>query len=258
MSNKYKLIWFQHLQKAAGSSIIRMAIHNGETLFPVQNNGNPCYPDGKEIRLWEFDRQELTNFIDRCQENGVTLIATEKAAPLFPVLVSDSRVCLITCLRDPLERFISHFYYSLYTGRTNVLSPEKFVNSIFISTMHNYYCRIFSRFNDNPKPIDRKQFDIACSTLESFNCCVVLDNQNPFAELNKLLAWKETEIIANQTRFGLKTAVNSLIKGEFSLLLRRITYPRKKPTQEFTKLFKENNHWDYQLYQMAKKSLKLK
>jgi len=43
MHQEYRLVWFQHLQKAAGSTIIQMAIQNDETLFSVHENGNPCY-----------------------------------------------------------------------------------------------------------------------------------------------------------------------------------------------------------------------
>ena len=254
MHQEYRLIWFQHLQKAAGSTIIQMAIQNDETFFSVHENGNPCYPDGREIRLWEFNSQELAGFIDQCQDNGVTFVATEKAAPIFSVLSSDPRVCLITCLRDPLERFISHFYYSLYTGRTNVSSPEQFVDSIYISTMFNYYCRIFSRFNDNPGPVGKKQFDIARAILSSFDCCVVLENKNPFTKLNKLLSWKDMEIHANPTKPDFVTIVKFLIKGKINLVLRRFTDPRKGPTNDFQKLFKERNKWDYSLYQIFNKT----
>jgi hypothetical protein len=66
-----------------------MAIHNRETLYPVNNNGNPCYPDGNEIRLWDMNREELIEFVNQCERKGVTFVATEKAAPLYSVLELD-------------------------------------------------------------------------------------------------------------------------------------------------------------------------
>lgn len=252
MSDKYRLIWFQHLQKAAGSSIIRMALLNGETLYPNHRNGNPHTADGKEIRLWEMERSELIDFIDQCEDKGVTFVATEKAAPPYSVIASDPRVCFITCLRDPLSRFMSHFYYLFYRGDTDVSSPEQFVNSIFISTMSNYYCRIFSGFNNDPNPIGRQQYEIAKSTLRSFDCCIVLEKTNPFAELFEVLHWKDKELKENQTRLNIQNMVKSVARGRIRLLSRRVLHPRKEPSEEFMRTFKEENNWDYRLYEKLK------
>ena len=64
---EYRLVWFQHLHKAAGTYVIRRAIANGERLFPNNENGNPCNHNGV-IPLWEMSERELTKFIDTCQE----------------------------------------------------------------------------------------------------------------------------------------------------------------------------------------------
>ena len=37
----YRLVWFQHLHKAAGTYVIRRAMANGETFWPEHENGNP-------------------------------------------------------------------------------------------------------------------------------------------------------------------------------------------------------------------------
>ncbi|MDB9823132.1 hypothetical protein OAC89_05470 [Deltaproteobacteria bacterium] len=199
-----------------------------------------------------MERSGLIDFINQCEDKGVTFVATETAAPSFSVLAADPRVCLITCLREPLARFMSHYYYALYRGSTDVSSPEEFVNSIYISTMANYYCRIFSGFNDNPKPIEERQYEIALSTLRSFDCFVVLENNNPFSELYNLLAWEKKDVKANQTRLDIISAVRLLAKGKLRLLLRHITHPFKRPNEEFTELFKEKNFWDYRLYKTLK------
>ena len=118
--------------------------------------------------------------------------------------------------------------------------------------MSNYYCRIFSGFNDNPNPISRQQYEIAMSTLRSFNCCVVLENNNPFSEIYEILAWVKKDIKANQTRLYVTSAVKLLAKGKIKFLLRRITHPRRKPDENFTAMFKEQNFWDYKLYKTIK------
>ena len=35
----YRLVWFQHLHKAAGTYVIRRAMANGETFGPEHENG---------------------------------------------------------------------------------------------------------------------------------------------------------------------------------------------------------------------------
>jgi hypothetical protein len=201
-----------------------------------------------------MEEQEMINFIDQCQYRDVTFVATEFGAPSFPLLVSDPRVILITCLRDPLSRFISHFYYDYYRGSTDALSPEQFVNSGNFSTMSNYYCRIFSMHNNDPDPIGLEHYDIAVSTLNSFDCCVVLEREDPFQGLFRLLEWKEYELRRNQTRMDFLTAIRYMAKGELGLLLRRFTHPRRKASAEFARRFEEENFLDYMLYENMRKT----
>mgnify|MGYP001457608754 CR=1 FL=1 len=61
----YRLIWFQHIHKAAGSMIVNQAIANGEKLFSDHRNGNPISEEGELIPLWDFTDSEISNFIDR-------------------------------------------------------------------------------------------------------------------------------------------------------------------------------------------------
>ena len=55
---EYRLVWFQHLHKAAGTYVIRRAIANGERLFPNNENGNPCNHNGV-IPLWEMSEKRV-------------------------------------------------------------------------------------------------------------------------------------------------------------------------------------------------------
>ena len=118
---KYRLVWFQHLHKAAGTYVIRRAIANGEKLFPINENGNPCDDNGV-IPLWDMTGRDLSKFVDTCEEMDVTFVATEWGGPDFHILSKDPRVCLITCIRDPINRFISNFnfdYYWMWSKSTN-------------------------------------------------------------------------------------------------------------------------------------------
>ena len=139
MSNDYRLIWFQHLHKSAGTLIVNMAIENNEVLYQSHGNGNPKNKDGNVLPLWEYNEKELINFIDKCEKDGVTFVATEQGSPNFETLIEDSRVFLITCLRDPLKRSVSNFNYAYYSGYTDCTSYEKFAekpNVYMLSLIH--------------------------------------------------------------------------------------------------------------------------
>jgi hypothetical protein len=46
-----------------------------------------------------------------------------------------------------------------------------------------------------------------------------------------------------------------MAKGRLGLLLRRFTHPRRKVSTEFARRFKEENYWDYRLYENLKKTV---
>ena len=120
-SDGYRLVWFHHLHKSAGTLIVNMALRNGEVPYPSHGNGNPKSESGELLRLWEYDEGSLREFIDQCEGRGVTFVATEHGAPDFSLLAEDSRVVLVTCLRDPLKRCASNFNYAYYSGYTDAL-----------------------------------------------------------------------------------------------------------------------------------------
>jgi hypothetical protein len=260
MNKNYRLIWFQHLRKVAGSTIVRLAEANQEVLYPQHTNGNPRTIDGKLIHIWEMDTADLVDFIDQCEQEGITFISTEWSAPDLTTLASDPRIILITCIRDPLERFLSEYYYSLYKGRTDRRSLKDFVNSTAMHSLHtlsmfNYYCRIFSRYNDHPEPVGPEQFERASTSMALFDHCAVLDEKDPFAEFHRLLGWSISEVTVNRTVMDWSLFGKLLIKGHLHQLLRRLANPRKEPSEDYRRHFREQNQWDYRLYQEARKKL---
>lgn len=253
MRNNYRLIWLQHLHKAAGTSIVELAKKNNEIFFPQHVNGNPLDQNRSLVKLWQMDQSELISFVDYCEENGVTFVATEWAGPDFSVLAADPRVRLITCIREPLERFISDFYFAFFFGYTQHKTLDNYINSDGTSTMFNYYCRIFSRQCDNVRMVNTDSFKLALSNLSLFDCCEILEKNMAFSKLIKLLGWKEKKIIANQSKMNINLATKYLAKGKINLLFRRIVLPKKYPDNGFKNYFKKSNRWDYKLYNEAKK-----
>jgi hypothetical protein len=70
MQKKFRLIWLQHLHKAAGTSIVELAKKNNEILFPQHVNGNPLNVNGNLIRLWQMKSSELLSFVDYCEKKS--------------------------------------------------------------------------------------------------------------------------------------------------------------------------------------------
>ena len=96
---EYRLIWFQHLHKSAGTLIVNMAINNNEVLFDNHNNGNPTNSIGEVLPIWEYSKNQLLDFVNECEISGITFVATEYGAPNFKLLSKDSRVELMSCFQ---------------------------------------------------------------------------------------------------------------------------------------------------------------
>ncbi len=248
----FRLIWFQHFHKVGGTSVTNLAKRNNETLYPNNSNGNPLDNNGNLIKVWNYSALELKQFIDSCEKKGITLISTEWGLPILFVLVNDPRVTLITCLRDPLERFVSNYFYDLYWGHTDCLSLEEYINSANkynTITMFNYFCRMLTGRNNEYDIINQAVFDKALQAIKSFDCCVTLEHN--FDLISRRLGWKHQQAHSNKSAFSLRKAVNFIWEGKAHLLIRRLKYPKRIPSDAFIKYFKMENCWDIKLYNEA-------
>ena len=163
----YRLVWFQHLHKAAGTYVIRRAMANGETFWPEHSNGNPRN-DGELIPLENMSSGQLTSFIDECEEKGVTFVACEWGGPDFQTLANDERVTLLTCIRHPIKRFISNYNYDFYRMWTKVTSYEEYLKEGHLHSSPEYYTKIFAR--------GKLDLDLAKSNLELFDHVIVAED----------------------------------------------------------------------------------
>lgn len=248
----YRLIWFQHLSKAAGTTVIELARQNGEQFYPRHSNANPRSEDGALIRLWDLDSLSLTAFVDECQSRGVTFVATEWGSPLFEVLAGDDRVLLLTSLRDPVERFLSSYYYSYYRGDTSRRTPLSYLGTGWIYSHPNYYTRVFSRQYTTDHTVDRSDFECARAQLALFDHHVIVERENAFSRLAEALGWSHLSIHANPTRLNAWRVLKMLLKGRIRLLLRRTLHPRRRPPAEVIAHLREQNAWDEQLYRQLR------
>ncbi len=277
---EYRLIWFQHLHKVAGTTIVELADVNGEKLYPGHKNGNPLDENGKWIKLWDLKGSDLTEFIDKCEREGITFVATEWGSPDFKALSEDPRVVLITCIRKPWDRFKSNYQYDLFKGFTKKKDVYSYSNSNDVSSF-NYYTMIFSRRrfeHVQGQGLTNKDLDFAKKNLSRFNIITVLENEGSIDELTKGLGWSKKvsksdlsrEKVPLLVRFvsmitgwedepGKKKktlknpylAVEILKRPDIPLFLEYLRPSRLDFGENFRREFKEKNTMDQALYQYA-------
>ncbi|NEQ44214.1 MAG: sulfotransferase family 2 domain-containing protein [Leptolyngbya sp. SIOISBB] len=261
MSNiPYRLIWFQHFHKAAGTSITRLAEANNEVLYENHKNGIPVIPAGNKDVVggfdpWNFSEKELSEFIDNCEKLGITFLANEWGSVNFELLASDPRVVLITCLRNPLKRFLSNFYFDYWHGYDDISKPENFLGASKFSQT-DFYCKFLSQSEQSYKErIDEHHFALAKTNLSLFDYVAVLESDNSIDKLRNFLNWTEEleSLQQNKTSRWDRSMIRLLLNGHFDLAFRRISHPRRQPTPEFCDFFMKNNPLDIQLYEFAQK-----
>ncbi len=208
----YRLIWFQHVHKAAGSTIVNQAIANGETLFPTHENGNPCSDDGEVIPIWDFDETKLLAFVDECESKGVTFVATEWGAPDYRVLHSDPRVLLLTSIRDPWSRVVSNYNYDFYLGHSRSNSLSAYLKEDHRIMMDNYLVRVFSNeFTADPGSLDEQSVSLALDNIRLFDLVLVIEREKDLSNyLFEALGWSKEQVDSHST-FGNLWTLSTLI-----------------------------------------------
>ena len=231
----YRLVWFQHLHKAAGTYVIRRAMANGETFWPTHENGNPVN-DGKVIPLWEKSSTELTAFIDECESKGVSFVACEWGGADFETLAKDERVTLLTCLRHPIKRLISNYNYDHYWMWTKASSYEEYLKEGHLHSSSEYYTKIFARGeNDLQK---------AKSNLTHFDYVIIAeDGMSALDELG----WSKESDTTHPTFGDSKRALILLAKFRWIRLFNYLRKIKYRPPSELK--IEDKNQNDLLLYE---------
>ena len=195
----YRLIWFQHFHKAAGTSIVQLARQNGESFWKNNKNANPYTESGFELPLWNYSREQLREFVDVCEQQGVTFISTEFGCPNFSVLHQDKRITSITALRDPMKRAVSNYEYDLLLGAIPKVPLHNYIRMVHLPHCNpNYYVNILSSFAGQ---VGHDEHKLACalSNLEAINHKVLIEQPNALKEISEILEWKYSKIIMNKS-----------------------------------------------------------
>ncbi len=230
----YRLVWFQHLHKAAGTYVIRRAMANGEAFWPNHENGNPV-EEGEVIPLWDMSSDKLSSFIDECEEKGVTFVACEWGGPDYQTLASDERVTLLTCLRHPIKRLVSNYNYDHYWMWTKAKSYEEYLVEGHLHSSPEYYTKIFAR--------GETSLTKAKSNIDMFDHVIIAEDG---MEILDELGWKKDSDTTHPTFGDSKRAMILFAKFRW---LRLFNYLMKKKFQPSPSLDIEDvNKLDLELY----------
>jgi hypothetical protein len=227
-----------------------MANENNETLYPQHNNGNPLHSNKEPIALWEKDESDLRHFIDRCEQIGVTFVATEWGLPDVKLINNDPRTVLITIIREPLSRFISNYKFSYYNHFTDTITIDQYIDCLGLHTSFNYYTRIFSGTDSHNEPVNNEQYRAATLALDNFDIVQPLEENKPHKKIANYLEWKATTSKhQNSTSLTMRHMAHRLKNGDLKYLYRRFLGQKPKINREsFKKYFIEENMWDLRLY----------
>ena len=235
---EFRLVFFQHLHKAAGTYVIRRAAANGETFWPHHENGNPVRK-GDVIPLWEMDGADITSFIDECEQKGVTFVACEWGGADFATLSKDPRVVLLTCLRDPIRRLISNYNYDHYWMWTKSSSYEEYLAEGHLHSSPEYYTKIFARGENN--------LDKARANLDLFDHIIIAESG--MQTLDEL-GWPKESDTTHPTFGDSKRAMILFAKLRWIRLFRYLRQFRYYPPEELQ--IETLNSNDIELYTQLK------
>lgn len=253
----YRLIWFQHFHKAAGTSIVHAARESGERFYPSHRNGIPQTAAGDQLFLWQHSDSELIEFVDQCESLGVTFVATEWGMPNVSLLARDPRVMLTTCIRQPYSRFISNFRYDLHYGFTTAASMADYLDEgcnvpetgahYKTRSMSDYYCRMLSSRYNLGSQLDEPWFERARQTLRMFDLVDIVERG--LVRFEELLGVSSIPQ-ANTGKYDFKHLLRVTSIGRVDLAWRAIRH-RLMSEQDFESRFIEKNQWDCKLYEFA-------
>ena len=246
----YRLVWFQHVHKAAGSTIVNQAVANGETLFPIHENGNPCTEDGELIPIWDFDEEGVGDFVDECETRGVSFVATEWGAPNYSALCDDPRVFLVTCIREPWSRLISNFNYDYYLGYADSSTLTGYFNEEHRIKMDNLLIRIFAnKLGTNKDSLGQGELADALDNLLLFDLVIVTDRDGDMGmHLFEALGWEKKNVDSHSTFGNLWTLARLLRRLRLLSAIKYLLKMKLPVSEEERALFEVHSNLDMELY----------
>ena len=237
------MILFLHFHKCGGSTINKCFNHYIK--YKPNVNGNPFLVDDEYnkksiIKFWEYKPDKINTFFHNIIEDKIQFIACEWNWFKYSDIqhINFDKINLITCIRDPFERFISN--YNANGGNTIFQTPEKYNNKILYwersftnqkfklnTNKYNYYVKLLNGLGNKPNAkINKTHLDNAKNILCKFNTIIILEKPETFKLLQE---------------YGIAEVVTR----------NKSNKPKPIITQDFKDQFIINNKYDYELYNFA-------
>jgi hypothetical protein len=251
-------IWFEHMQKAAGTSFCKWARRNMKhtTIPPCL-----CMIDGKG-RLKMFSPKQLTDLLkggyhgyEKCapvSQDGKPYRILSNEWDQFPLerlhdKVIDGGPLLVfgTVLRDPLDRILSHYnYFFIENSKEGIRNPLEKARHLR-GEMKNYYTRKLTNRQIHPLPIFDMEGDmwvgfehykLATEILQRFEFVVILEYLDYAKSAFKYIGWTFTTDRTNAAPHKLTT---------------RSSHAVEEMSQDLLRALIADNYYDIRLYDFA-------
>ena len=241
------LIWLQHVRKAGGSSIVSLAEKNGLNFHQPHFNANPkiIYNgmldklfgvtlakltgiEHRYIPFHKFNKEQFYGWIHNLKGQGVNFIGCEFGFPGINNLPDNSNIKYLITFRDPYARYISQYFFSYGHKELPITIYYPVKKYLGLEYTSNYYTKLLSGKSPISK-ISEDVFQTAVEALKKFDVIVILEKPETFDNLRKL-GWNDIYAEKN--------------KGKYDELKNRIP-------EKFEQLFKNDNQFDYRLYEEA-------
>lgn len=175
-----KKIFFMHVPKCGGTSVKKAFVENFKSnrIFNIDAHASKYVVDN-------FTGDDLQYFRDKLV---VYAMATDKydlimGHTVFNKLLIENpfnKYSLVSLVRDPVSRFLSHYFYNRYKESTHYKiddSFESFINSKAAKNMSSYYLKYFSGMDGRPS------LDKARVNVSKFDVVGVLENLESFSNM---------------------------------------------------------------------------
>ena len=213
--------WFHHFHKAGGTTMVNLAVANGERLPEPHHNGNPVDERGEAIDYTRMSVEELASFTDRCVAQHITFVASEFHTPDFDYLAKREDVVLVTIVRDPLSRYLSNYNFDRYFGFNRAEDLASYPSGSHRAMCKpNYYCNSLLGRHIDPPNLTEADTSEAQRRLALFDHVIRLGDFSVLAN-NSLFGWPNIAMRANTLKRStpeMETAFRAENEPDYALL----------------------------------------
>lgn len=244
----YRLIWFQHFHKSAGTTIVKMAQLNGESLYPMHLNGNPVDKNGEFLPIWTYSSNKLIGFIDHCEDIGCTFLGPAWGVGDLGTLKKDDRVKIVTVMRDPFERFVSNYKFDFRLGYTDKQNIRDYVGSKRSFSFFNYYCHMLAQLPESDPTLPADTFRKAMEMILNFDHISILGSPFWLENFCKAVEWEPIKLVENQRKNAAIEVLRNILRGRLEVARRIAKSTKVVIDNEFRREFEGANELDYQIF----------